>query len=452
MIQCYDQNNQQLGFGSGMHIGNGLFLTNLHVVAQEGAKQYSIVTNTGHTYPAEGIVKYDPDYDLAIVKASPDETLPAIKTGNFADVLKGESIIAIGIPEGLQNTVSEGIVSSKRPTTIENKTINLIQFTASITFGSSGGAVFNMFGEVIGVATFGFEGQGNLNFAVSIDHALPWIKELKGLKASQIQVAALPTELLQGGVSNTSNTNSTQPSIPEKPYAPSTPTPTPVPKPASFLNGFEIEVPVVTDAVLHPGKSKIYITDAENKKLYEIDLKIKTTKFVTFQLVPESLFLHGNELYVALLKNKHSYYDETADNGSIAIIDTGSFKLIEQFDINIDPYDILVGKDGYLYVTSGSNQWTDIKSYSLQSKQEVSSSHIRMQSPAELHPVFNRIYTISTDSSPRDYEAFDIDDGNFKAAGYDSPYHGDYTLNAVLKYLLTGSTCLILQVLFSAVP
>lgn len=174
----------------------------------------------------------------------------------------------------------------------------------------------------------------------------------------------------------------------------------------------------VKDSIMHPTKPVIYFSDMHGKKVYAYDYVTKTVTEAAFTLTPESIAFANDEIYVALLKGNHSpyWFDET-HKGAIAILDSSTLKMKEQFDIAIDPYDIVVGRDGYIYVPSGSGQWTNIKSYSRQSKQEVASSNIRNASIAELHPTVDKIYTITTDISPRDISAYNISEGKFGAEG-----------------------------------
>ncbi len=87
-------------------------------------------------------------------------------------VSKGQNVIAIGNPLGITKTVTRGIVSSTR----NANGVELIQFDATITSGSSGGALFNMSGEVIGITTAGYESK-ELNFAVSSNEIIKFLDE-----------------------------------------------------------------------------------------------------------------------------------------------------------------------------------------------------------------------------------------------------------------------------------
>lgn len=205
----------------------------------------------------------------------------------------------------------------------------------------------------------------------------------------------------------------------------------------------------VNDVVIHPSKPLLYMTDSTNQKLYCYDINTKELKEISFTLKPERLTFAGGELYVTLFIQHDYCWDESEQEGSIAIIDPDSFTVKETMTINIDPYDVVVDKDGYIYVSGGSDQSTSIKSYSRVSMKEVASSGINMQSPSELNTELNRIYTITTNITPSDYIAYNISNGVFYdqryLGGYDSPYLGDYALNTNFrispdsKYLFNGS-------------
>ncbi len=193
----------------------------------------------------------------------------------------------------------------------------------------------------------------------------------------------------------------------------------------------------ITDSVIHPTMPIIYSTDKTNKKVYAINYETRQKSEIAFDYAPISIAYANDEIYVALLNGEK-------EEGAIAIIDANNFSLKEQFDIDTDPYDIVVGRDGYIYVPSGSGQWTYFRSYSRTSNQKVSSASIRQNSYAELHPTLDRIYTINTDLSPRDTDAFNISNGIIEKS-YNSPYHGDYPMEKNIKispdgkYLFNGS-------------
>ncbi len=173
--------------GSGILLGNGLVLTNHHVI--EDFKYGSVYSNDDKKYEIEGVVVSDELKDLALIKLKQNVAASKVSFRRHEDLNKGEKVVAIGNPKGLQNTVSEGIVSALR---IENN-VKKIQQTAQITNGSSGGGLFDMKGNLIGVTSSGYkEEAADLNFSVSINELDPW-KSFLNLSHSQLKVK--PTEI-----------------------------------------------------------------------------------------------------------------------------------------------------------------------------------------------------------------------------------------------------------------
>jgi tetratricopeptide (TPR) repeat protein len=162
VILTYDKEGEILGQGSGFFISqNGDIITNWHVL--QGASRAEVKTAQGKVYPINKIVAEDKEAD--IIRVSVDVPLKAIYPLSISDSIPevGEPVVVIGSPLGLEQTVTNGIVSAVRDIPEFGK---IIQITAPLSPGSSGSPVVNMKGEVIGVATFQMvEGQ-NLNFAI----------------------------------------------------------------------------------------------------------------------------------------------------------------------------------------------------------------------------------------------------------------------------------------------
>jgi len=160
LLVMEDANGQPVSLGSGFFVREGEIASNLHVV--EGASRgYAKVVGQTTKYDIEGITGIDPNRDLVILKSSASRAL-SMSLGNSDAVEVGEPVYAVGNPQGLEGTFSQGIVSSIRKVGSDK----LLQITAPISPGSSGGPVLNSKGEVIGVSVATFIGGQNLNFAI----------------------------------------------------------------------------------------------------------------------------------------------------------------------------------------------------------------------------------------------------------------------------------------------
>ena len=155
-----EANGQPLSLGSGFFVGAGQIASNLHVV--EGAvRGYAKLVGQKTKHDLEGIVAVDPERDLVVLKIAVAGG-PVLALGNSDAVQVGESVYAVGNPQGLEGTFSQGVVSSIREVGADQ----LLQITAPISPGSSGGPVLNGKGEVVGVSVATFRGGQNLNFAI----------------------------------------------------------------------------------------------------------------------------------------------------------------------------------------------------------------------------------------------------------------------------------------------
>jgi hypothetical protein len=150
--------------------GDGRIATNLHVIA--GAQKAEIALADGRKFDQVEVLAVDQIHDLAVLRV-PTTGLAALALGDSQTVKPGEHVVAIGNPLGLGNTISDGLISAVRE--VESKNLKLLQFTAPIAQGSSGGPILNERAEVIGIATqYIIEGQ-NLNFGVPVSYLRPML-------------------------------------------------------------------------------------------------------------------------------------------------------------------------------------------------------------------------------------------------------------------------------------
>lgn len=163
-VYCYDHNGIETCTGSGFIAFNGqTVVTNYHV-ACEG---YTIKVSTDQdiSYDVDSIIAYSEEKDISILKLTDDTGLEPLCFGNSDVIEKGENVTVIGSPLGIKNSISKGILSGRIPA----KDFDILQFTAPISSGSSGGALFNSDGEVIGVTYASYENGQNLNLAIPIN-------------------------------------------------------------------------------------------------------------------------------------------------------------------------------------------------------------------------------------------------------------------------------------------
>jgi len=169
--------------GSGFIIdAAGYVVTNNHVIAD--ADEVSVILNDGTTLKAE-IVGRDTKTDLALLKVTTDHPLKAVKFGDSDKLRLGEWVIAIGNPFSLGGTVTAGIVSARNRDINSGPYDNYIQTDAAINRGNSGGPLFNLNGDVIGVNTAIISPSGGsigIGFAVPSKTVVPVIEQLRQFK------------------------------------------------------------------------------------------------------------------------------------------------------------------------------------------------------------------------------------------------------------------------------
>lgn len=181
LVTTEDDQGEALARGSGFVVAEGVIATNLHVI-RSASKAFVKVVNSEIQLEVLGIVAENNEWDLVLL-AVKDLTAPPLPLGESAALQVGDDVYAVGNPHGLEGTFSAGIVSSIRR--LEGDA--LLQITAPISPGSSGGPIVNKDAEVVGVAVASLmEGQ-NLNFAISS-------KQLNGLLSQR----AHPVPLAHG--------------------------------------------------------------------------------------------------------------------------------------------------------------------------------------------------------------------------------------------------------------
>ena len=164
-VEMYDSDVEFLGNASGfVSFDEHLFVTNQHVI--DGASFLKVWDEDENMYVLDQVVTSDETLDIALLQFPDGVKYDSLKMSTD-ELKRGQPVVAIGSPKGLQGTVSDGIISGfqKIP---DYEDLRLIQINAAISPGSSGGALFDDNGKVIGITSSGLEEGQNLNFAVPI--------------------------------------------------------------------------------------------------------------------------------------------------------------------------------------------------------------------------------------------------------------------------------------------
>lgn len=174
------------GLGSGVVISkDGLIVTNAHVINM--ASKVFVIFSDGKVAEA-ALAAINPGNDLAIIKVKPPKALKPIKLAK--DIMIGETVISIGNPLGLQNSVSAGIVSATNRSFSgpggQNAFTGLIQTDAPINQGSSGGALLNLRGELVGISLAVVQNAQSISFAIPFDKIKSILKDYREAKAKEI--------------------------------------------------------------------------------------------------------------------------------------------------------------------------------------------------------------------------------------------------------------------------
>ncbi len=175
----FESSQRRTSLGSGVIIDGkrGYVLTNAHVIANAGI--IKVIFKDEREYEAR-IIGSDPDSDLAVLRITIKETVPAIEMGNSDDLMIGETVIAIGNPFGFSNTVTTGVISAlNRSFRTEDRVFHdFIQIDASINPGNSGGPLLNINGELVGINTAIYARAQGIGFAIPISKARRIITDL----------------------------------------------------------------------------------------------------------------------------------------------------------------------------------------------------------------------------------------------------------------------------------
>ncbi len=163
ILYGYDEIGEKTCSGSGfVYDDDSTIVTNFHVI--DSCDKVVAQDENGKKYPIEGVVGYDKDKDIAILKTKKETDLSVLDV-NTDKLKKGDEVTAIGSPKGLVNSVTKGIVSSIR----KKGNGSEIQISAPVSEGSSGGALFDKDGYVVGITYSSLNDSQNINFAIPIE-------------------------------------------------------------------------------------------------------------------------------------------------------------------------------------------------------------------------------------------------------------------------------------------
>lgn len=202
-IEVFDKTFTAVATGSGFFIdAAGIAVTNYHVI--ESTSYAQITTTNGKKYDVTHVIYYDKAMDVALLRISRTSTdgtpcfaFPFLTMADSSAISNGQVAYAIGSPLGLQNTISDGIISNTKRTL---DSVDYIQTTAAISAGSSGGALLNEKAEVIGITSAGFKSGENLGLAIPINVIKSIDKSQTGtpyqaLFIRTLKITAYPIEL-----------------------------------------------------------------------------------------------------------------------------------------------------------------------------------------------------------------------------------------------------------------
>ncbi len=170
---CYNYDGELTATGSGfVAFDSKTIITNYHVMTS--AYTCKISTNQDISYDVTKVLCCSKEQDIAVLQVAEDTGLKPLPLGNSKAIKKGETVVAIGSPLGIKNTVSTGTLSGR----LMQDNMDVLQFTAPISSGSSGGALFDGNGNVIGITYASYVNGQNLNLAIPIELATTLHQEI----------------------------------------------------------------------------------------------------------------------------------------------------------------------------------------------------------------------------------------------------------------------------------
>src|SRR5262245_8515431 len=166
VITTPGRDDKRSGLGTGFVVGEGLIATNYHVIGE--GRAIIIETADGKKHEATAVHAFDRTLDLAIIRVNVKD-LSILPLGDSDRLKDGQTVVAVGNPHGLKNSVVSGVLSGKRD--IEGR--SMLQLAMPVERGNSGGPVVDRDGKVLGVITMKSAVTENLGFAVAVNSLKP---------------------------------------------------------------------------------------------------------------------------------------------------------------------------------------------------------------------------------------------------------------------------------------
>ena len=164
-LEIYNSDGWAIKSGSGFFLNeNGVAVTNFHVIS--GASDAAAVLSDGRECHVSGVYNWNEEEDWAVIQVE-GSGFSALTVGSESSAVGGAKVYAIGSPLGLQNTMTDGMISN--PSRMDGN-VRYLQTSAAISHGSSGGALINKYGEVIGITSAGYDEGQNLNLALPMSY------------------------------------------------------------------------------------------------------------------------------------------------------------------------------------------------------------------------------------------------------------------------------------------
>lgn len=293
-LMVYDTNGEYLGSGSGFVVfDNYTLVTNYHVM-KDSAEIYA-TSDLGNQYLITKVVTADAQKDIAVLEFfSPTDLQPlALEENNLPR--RGEHVVTIGSPHGITNSVTMGNISAA----FSDDYGTVITFSAPVSPGSSGGALFNNQGNVIGITTAARNDSQNINFAVDIRDVIKLYGESKNAKRESLKDYVHPVQATAVTVPTATVTQGPQ----------STPKPTPRPTPAMTR---EIE------AVSVQGNIQVTWESVEGAKEYNIYRSSSMADYVLIGTSTEAAYIDKDVEPGPYYYKVQSVDDEVSSNYSLA--------------------------------------------------------------------------------------------------------------------------------------